>query len=59
MNAPLPEELTEEQVEWLVSQGKSVARRDTDSARPNWHVNFTRGVLAALMTLAPKESPVE
>lgn len=55
MNTPFPSDLTELELQWLVLQGKSAARRNTDAERPDWHENFVRGVLIALRCLPPRE----
>lgn len=45
---PDPLEVTEAQLDWLVLEGKSVARRTTDERQPDWHKNFVRGIIEAL-----------
>jgi hypothetical protein len=51
MNLPIPDDLTEAEMDWLVAEGKRAARRNTDEQKPNWHRNFLAGVLDALKRL--------
>ncbi|MGB8422201.1 hypothetical protein [Paraburkholderia sp.] len=45
---PDPLAVTETELDWLVLEGKSAARRTTDERQPDWHKNFVRGIIEAL-----------